>query len=146
LSTPFRLLLPLPIQAELLAQARAEAPNECCGLLAGTFVTVDPDARLGRVELRFPLINAVASPVRFLSDSKSMFAAMRTIRERGLEVLAIYHSHPTTAPIPSRTDLMENWSERVINLIVSLAGEQPTMKSWWLDSSGYRPAEMEITS
>src|SRR5438270_778344 len=60
------LQIPRPLFDEMLAQAVAELPNECCGLLAG---------RAGRVSHRYPLTNALASPVRYESDPQAMFAA-----------------------------------------------------------------------
>src|SRR5438128_8101176 len=58
LSTPFRLELPRALHEAMIDQARAELPNECCGLLAGVI-----EEGVARVVRRFPLINAVASPV-----------------------------------------------------------------------------------
>src|SRR5438067_13873196 len=98
---PFRLLhIPGPLFEGMIEQARAEQPNECCGLLAG--VTA---GEAGQVRCRYPLVNAAASPALFESDPRSTFDADRDMRRRGLEVLAVYHSHPTSAPVPSRTDL-----------------------------------------
>jgi proteasome lid subunit RPN8/RPN11 len=84
----------------MLTQARAELPNECCGLLAGR---LDPVA-VRHVQACYPLVNALARPTAYLSEPRSMFAAMRDMRELGIDVLAIYHSHPSSDPIPSRTD------------------------------------------
>src|SRR5438445_6194355 len=106
----------------MLAQAVAEAPNECCGLLAGTLEGEGPTARSGRVLRRYPLVNTAASPVEFLSEPRSMFEAVRDMRGVGLDILAIYHSHPASGPVPSRTDLERNYSPDVMNLIISLKG------------------------
>src|SRR5262245_28390101 len=101
---PFRLLqVPRSLYAAMTAQAEAEAPLECCGLLAGVI-----EGDVGRVLERYPLTNAAASPIRFESDPRSMLDATRDIDRRGLAVLAVYHSHPTTAPVPSKTDLEIN--------------------------------------
>src|SRR4051812_37139689 len=78
LSTPFRLILPRHLYTAMIAQAQAELPNECCGLLAGR---IEIDDNAGRVIERYPLINAASSPVRFLSDPHSMFAAVRDMRQ-----------------------------------------------------------------
>ena len=135
----FRLLLPAQLLAEVLAQAQAEFPNECCGLLAGRL-----EAGVGRIEARLPLVNAVASPVEYLSDDYSMFAADRVRRKLGLEFLAVYHSHPTSEPIPSRTDCERNYSEDVVNLIVSLKGAEPVVRAWWLTATDFREAEWAV--
>jgi proteasome lid subunit RPN8/RPN11 len=139
LSTPFRLELPRPIHDAMIEQARAELPNECCGLLAG--VVVEGVARVVRC---FPLVNATASPVEYESEPRSMFEAMRAITEESIDVVAVYHSHPTSPPIPSRKDLARNYSEDVVNVIISLAGEAPLIRGWWLTQTDYREAEWAI--
>jgi len=126
----------------MLAHAIAEAPNECCGLLAGTLEGEQPGARTGRVLRRYPLINVAASPVEFDSEPRSMFEAVRDMRRLGLEMLAIYHSHPASDPVPSRTDLERNhYGPEVMNLIISLKGADSSMRGWWLDAGGYREGE-----
>ncbi len=121
----FRLQIPRLIYEELLAQAIAELPNECCGLLGGT---AD-----GRVMVRYPLVNAAASPTEFLSEPRSLFLAEKDRRRRGIEFLAVYHSHPTSAAEPSRKDRERNYSPDVVNLIVSLAGAEPIVRGWRID-------------
>src|SRR5262245_2295643 len=111
-----RLLIPRPILASMLAQAAAELPNECCGLLGGLRT---PDGHLRAVRF-LPLVNAAASPTAYESEPRSMFEAMRELRRSELDVVAIYHSHPSSRAVPSRTDLALNWGERVVNLIISL--------------------------
>jgi proteasome lid subunit RPN8/RPN11 len=142
LSTPFRLQVPLRLVEEMVEHARAALPNECVGLLAGRLVELG-GGRLARVEQRYPLVNAAASPREYLSDPKSMFAAMRDIWGRDMQELAIYHSHPTSAPVPSRTDLERNYSPDVVNFIVSLAGPEPHLRGWWLTDRDYREAEWD---
>lgn len=140
MSIPFRLILPGPFYAALVAHAKSEAPLECCGLLAGT-VGTDGTAR---VIGQYPLVNAAASPVRFESDPRSMFDAVRAITRAGLDILAVYHSHPTSAPVPSKTDLAENYSEDVMTLIVGLTTDPPTVRAWWLTATDYREGEFAI--
>jgi len=130
-STLFRLALPARFVEEMFAQAQAELPNECCGLLAGT---IGPDG-VGRVVCRYPLKNAAASPVEYLSDPLDMFAAERDRRQRGIAFLAVYHSHPTSDPLPSKTDRERNYSTEVVNLIISLKDGTPTMRGWSLTPS-----------
>ena len=62
---------------------------------------------------------------------------------RGLEALAVYHSHPTAAPVPSRKDLERNYWPGVVNLIISLQAAEPEVRAWWLSDEGYREAEGE---
>jgi proteasome lid subunit RPN8/RPN11 len=117
-----------------------ERPLECCGLLAG----VIREDGVGEVRLRYPLLNAAASPIEFESEPKSHFSADRDIRRQGWDVLAIYHSHPTSEPIPSRKDLERSWSDGVINVIVSLTTTPPTVRAWWLSTEGHSEARWTI--
>ena len=135
----FRLELLRADYQAMLDQARAELPNECCGLLAGIV-----EGGVGRVVARYPLVNKLSSPVEFLSAEASMFAAFKDRRKRGLDELAVYHSHPTTEPVPSEKDLAQSYSEDVMNLIISLAGPEPQVRAWWLTASDYREAEWEV--
>jgi proteasome lid subunit RPN8/RPN11 len=141
---PFRLILPRQIHDEIVSQAQAELPNECCGLLAGRIENRAAGGAVGRVLRRFPLINAAASPREFESDAHGMFSAEKERRRCGLDFLAVYHSHPMSAPVPSRTDLERSYSPDVVNLIVSLATELPEVRAWWLSSGSYQEAEIQI--
>lgn len=145
----FRLLLPRALLEDLIAQAVAEKPLECCGLLAGVREEAkrvdDTTESLGRVLRRYPLVNAAASPREFLSDDRSMLDADRDMRAGGLDLLAVYHSHPTSAALPSRTDLARHWLTGVMSMIVSLAATPPDVKAWWLTETEYREAEWEVT-
>jgi [CysO sulfur-carrier protein]-S-L-cysteine hydrolase len=139
-STPFRLRLPRPLHDAVIAQARAEYPNECCGLLAGRV-----EGGVGLVVRRYPLLNALASPTEFESEPRGLFEAEKDRRRRGLEFLAVYHSHPTSAPVPSRTDLARNYYPDTVWLIVSLADPAaPLMRGWWLREASFDEAEWEV--
>jgi proteasome lid subunit RPN8/RPN11 len=139
--------VPRPIVAEMLAHARAELPNECCGLLAGQFVAGAggaAEARTGRVVRRYPLVNAAASPREYLSDERSTFTAFKDMHRLGLDWLAVYHSHPTSEPVPSPTDLARSdHSTGVVNFIISLVPAEPEVRGWWLTDSDYRESEWE---
>jgi proteasome lid subunit RPN8/RPN11 len=131
--------IPTSLHAAMLAQAEAELPNECCGLLAGRIV-----GEVGRVVERFPLVNKLASPVAYLSEERSMFDAMRAIDRLGLEWLAVYHSHPTSPPFPSRRDREESCGASVMHLIVSLMDRPIVVRAWWLTASEQREADWRI--
>jgi proteasome lid subunit RPN8/RPN11 len=140
-SIRYRLRVPRGLFDAMLAQAKLELPNECCGLLAGV---LEDAGRVGRVVDHYPLVNASASGREFESEPRSMFAAVRAMRDRGTDVLAVYHSHPTSTPVPSKTDLARNYSEDVQNLIVGLAGPEPEVRAWWLTADGYEEAAWEL--
>jgi proteasome lid subunit RPN8/RPN11 len=135
-----RLAVPRAVYTAMLAQAEAERPLECCGLLAGTL----RDDGTGLVEERYPLVNALASPTEYLSDPTSTLAAWRDRRRRGLEELGVYHSHPTSAPIPSRKDLERSYGPEVVNLIISLTTTPSTVRGWWLTDDTFTEAEWSV--
>lgn len=127
----------------MIEHSRAELPNECCGLLAGH---IKKGEWIADAIERYELINEMKSPSEFVSEPRSHLNAERDIRGRGLEVLAVYHSHPTSEPIPSKRDLERNYSERVMNLIIGLAESAPKVRAWWLTESRYDDAEIELVS
>jgi proteasome lid subunit RPN8/RPN11 len=155
LSTPFQLIIPRAIYDEMIAQARSELPNECCGILAGRIRQPEcenqdseegvPGLLIGEVVHCHRLVNAAQSPTEYLSDPRSMFEAVRHMRQEGVDILAVYHSHPTSAPIPSRTDLARNYSWDVMNLIISLQNGDPQIRAWWLSEKDYREADWRVS-
>jgi proteasome lid subunit RPN8/RPN11 len=136
----------------MISQARSELPNECCGLLAGRIqesgVQGQDDDRTNqqvvRVVRRYALVNAAASQTEYLSDPRGMFEAVRDMRRLGLEIVAIYHSHPTSAPVPSHTDLERNYSPDVMNFIISLQDGNPQMRGWWLEEHNFHEADWRL--
>lgn len=90
------LLLPHPVHRQLIAEAAAAHPHECCGLILG---------RDGRIERVQPARNVHPAPQRnFEIDPAALIAAHRAARSGGAEVLGYYHSHPAGEPRPSDTD------------------------------------------
>jgi proteasome lid subunit RPN8/RPN11 len=121
---------------EMIAHAREDLPNECCGMVAG----VDGEAtEVIRVE------NAAASPLRYEMDPKAQYEAWKSIEDSGMELLAIYHSHTKSAAYPSQTDVNQAvaWPDQIY-LIVSLEDEDaPEVKGYLLKD--LRIADAEIT-
>jgi proteasome lid subunit RPN8/RPN11 len=138
---PFtRLTIPNLLLEEVIAHAREAMPNECCGLLAGRV-----ENGVGVVTARFAVANDLASPTAYHTNARDLLAAFRAMREDKLDVLAIYHSHPTSDPVPSRRDVAENtYGETVAHLIVGLAHATPDVKAWWLTETGYREAQCDM--
>ncbi|MBM3980128.1 MAG: M67 family metallopeptidase [Planctomycetes bacterium] len=134
---PFtHLLVPAAVRAALVAHALSEAPVECCGLLAGHIAD-----GVGVVTERYAVANDVASATRYATNPRDMLAAFRAMRAGGTELLAIYHSHPTSAAVPSARDLGDNtYGESVVHVIVGLAGAEPEVRAWWLGETGFREA------
>lgn len=110
--------------ALLIAHAEQEAPNECCGLLAG---------RNGRVERVYRGTNVDHSPYTYLMDPKEQLAAFKDMEAAGLDLLAIYHSHTHTPAYPSKTDVAKAHYPDALYLIVSLANRSaPDLRAFRL--------------
>jgi proteasome lid subunit RPN8/RPN11 len=136
-----RLLIPGRLLEEAIGHVREALPNECCGLLAGRVET-----GVGVVTTRFTVGNDLASPTGYLTNARDLFAAFRAMRTDGTDVLAVYHSHPTSEPVPSRRDVDENtYGETAVHLIVGFADAKPDVRAWWLTEAGYRPADYSVT-
>ena len=82
----------------MVAHARADHPDEACGVLAGAAGSGDPS--------RFvPMLNAARSPTFYEFDSHDLLALYRDLDDRDEEPVVIYHSHTATEAYPSRTDI-----------------------------------------
>ena len=123
----------------MVRHARTELPNECCGLLAGV-----REGDTLRVLAWHPLINEAASPTKYLSDGRSMLKADRAMRDAGHEIMAVYHSHPTSEPIPSRTDLEWEYYADVVHFIIGLSGPEPLVRGWWLSKNAFDEAAWHV--
>ncbi|HEX7172979.1 MAG TPA: M67 family metallopeptidase [Candidatus Limnocylindria bacterium] len=91
------LTIPRPIADELLAHARAEAPNEACGLLSGSLSE--------RTAVAYhPARNADASPYVYTVHPEDLVRIIFGIEDAGEDLVAIFHSHTHTPAVPSPTD------------------------------------------
>jgi proteasome lid subunit RPN8/RPN11 len=108
---------------QILAYAKEAVPTECCGLIGG-------DGEHARS--LYPLRNvAIDAQVAYEAAPEDLFAAQRQMRERGEELLAIYHSHPRSAqPEPSETDVRLAYYPHALYFIVGLAGARPVMRAF----------------
>jgi proteasome lid subunit RPN8/RPN11 len=98
------------------------------------------------VTARYPITNTARSATEYATDARDMLRAFRDMREAGTELLAIYHSHPESEPVPSRRDIDRNtYGDSVVHLIVSLAGPEPEVRAWWLTEDGFREASLVVT-
>jgi proteasome lid subunit RPN8/RPN11 len=86
------------IRDAIVAHARADHPDEACGIVAGPAGS-DRPARF------VPMANAERSPTFYRFDSMEQFKVWREMDERDEEPLVIYHSHSATEAYPSRTDI-----------------------------------------
>lgn len=121
---------------DIIAHAREDAPNECCGILAGN------DGLATRL---YRALNAEASPYRYNVDPKDLLRIYRDIEANGWEVLAIYHSHTHTEAYPSQTDVrLAAWPDAYY-LIVSLADEaNPVLRAFRIQDGQVTEEELVV--
>jgi proteasome lid subunit RPN8/RPN11 len=120
----------------MIEHARDEAPNECCGMIAG---------HGGNVVKVFRATNIEHSHLRFMIDPKEQLQIDRAIDDAGLELTAIYHSHTRTEAKPSETDLIfaKLWPG-VLWVIVGLANDEPDVRIWRIDNGQAAEAELVV--
>ena len=92
------LTLPGPLRAAIIAHARADHPDEACGVIAGP-------AGSDRPERFIPMLNAERSPTFYRFDSLEQLRVWREMDDADEEPIVIYHSHTATEAYPSRTDI-----------------------------------------
>jgi len=122
---------------EMVAHAREDLPNECCGMVGG----MD-----GEALIVIPVVNSAASPLRFEMDPQGQYNALKAIEDDGMELLAIYHSHTKSAAYPSQTDVNQavNWPDAVW-VIVSLEDpDAADVKGYWLKDLRIADAELVV--
>jgi len=105
---------------EMIAHAKKEAPNECCGIIAG---------KNGRAVKLFRAKNAEASPYRYNVEPKDLFRIFRECDENGWGFLAIYHSHTASEAYPSPTDVrLATWPEAYYVLVSLKDADKPVVR------------------
>ena len=91
--------LPQAMVDQVVAHARRDHPDECCGIIAG---------RDGVATRLFEMQNAERSPTGFVFDSAEWLTVYRDVDDADEDLLVVYHSHTATEGYPSRTDVL--WS------------------------------------
>jgi [CysO sulfur-carrier protein]-S-L-cysteine hydrolase len=121
---------------EMIARARADAPNECCGMIA---------SRDGQAIKLYPAENAAASPLRYEIDGAEQYRIQMAIDDEDLELGAIYHSHTRSAPYPSQTDINLAFYPDSLYVIVGLAGDEPEVKAYEIRDGRVADAELSVS-
>jgi proteasome lid subunit RPN8/RPN11 len=120
---------------QLIAHAREEAPDECCGMVA---------SRDGHAERVYRATNTAHSPLRYEIDGSEQYRIQTEIEDAGLDLGAIYHSHTRSAPYPSQTDINLAFYPDSLYIIVGLAGEQPDVRTYRIVDGQVEEVGLEI--
>ena len=119
---------------EITVYLNEHIPLEACGLLAG---------KNDQVEKIFFVRNQAQSPVRFVMDPYEQLQAFDWIETNGLDLLGIFHSHPSGPETASPTDITEA-SYSVIHIICSRKGDQWKMRGFWIEDGQATEVMLQI--
>jgi [CysO sulfur-carrier protein]-S-L-cysteine hydrolase len=120
---------------QMVAHACAEAPNECCGMVA---------SRDGELVQVHPATNVAASPLRYEIDGAEQYRIQMEIDDAGLDLGAIYHSHTRTAPYPSQTDINLAFYPDALYVIVGLAGGEADVRAYTIRDGQVAEADLVV--
>lgn len=119
----------------MLAHCKAGYPNEACGILAG---------RNGEVTKIYRMANIENSPVTYMLDSREQFKVMKDMRDNNLSMLAIFHSHPSSAAYPSAKDVTLAFYEDAVYIIISLINKEPIVKGFSIREGNIEEIEIVL--
>lgn len=133
------------------AHAERVYPEECCGLMLGQIARSAEDAFLVREVLELlplenrwraecPCESAAASQRltrarRYAIDPKDMLRSQKQAREKGLNIIGIYHSHPDHTAEPSECDRAQAWPDYIYTIVSVMKGRAVDTLHWTLDSN-----------
>jgi proteasome lid subunit RPN8/RPN11 len=123
---------------EMVAQARDEAPNECCGIVG---------SRDGQAVRLFKARNAKASPLAYDIDGRDLQRIYDEIDRDGLQVGVIYHSHTRSDPVPSQTDinLASPFLPDAVYVILGVKDpERDDVRAWHIRDGAVSEAALEV--
>lgn len=130
------LVIPRHIYRRMIEHARNGFPLEICGILGG---------RGDDVAEIYQMTNADASHEHFRMEPREQFAVVKDLRSKGLEMLALYHSHPTTPARPSEEDVRLALTPDVSHVIISLANLcTPDIRSFKIANGRVSHEELKI--
>ena len=132
-----QLIIPQDIYDSLVSHAQSELPNESCGYLAGI---------AGEVSEFYPMTNVDSSPEHFSFDPKEQFKVVKAARNKGLELLSVYHSHPETPARLSEEDIRLFNDPNPVYIIVSLKDIQPAVKGFKVIKPNDNEVEIETVT
>jgi proteasome lid subunit RPN8/RPN11 len=126
----------------MVRHARADHPNEACGLVIGSAHAADG----GVAQSYVPCRNAAASPSRYLVHRDDLLAVLAELDRTGEELWGVVHSHVRTPAVPSPTDIAEAAWPAAVYLLVTLAEgrAEPTLRAWQITDGSARELVLTI--
>lgn len=127
--------IPRSIVDGMIDQARKEAPLEACGYLAG---------KDGNVLRPYEMTNVDKSEEHFSLDPEEQFDVMRKTRDEGLDILAVYHSHPASPARPSPEDIKLAYDPGISYVIVSILAGWEDVRSFKIKNASVEKEHLEV--
>ncbi len=129
-----QLVVPARLVSEIISHCRKGYPYEACGILAG---------KDGVVKKVYMMTNIENSGVSYIMEPKEQFTVMKEMREEGLDMVAIFHSHPHSDAYPSPRDIKLAFYSEPVYVIVSLINE-PDIRAFTINEDGVTEVEMKV--
>jgi proteasome lid subunit RPN8/RPN11 len=124
-----KIIIPAICYKEIVEHVRLNLPYEVCGLLAG---------KNNKIQSVWKLENEIKSDRRFFVGERKIAETMQLIKKQEEQILAVYHSHPTTAPVPSSYDITNHFNDRVLMIIISYKSINPKVKCYHIKKETYK--------
>jgi len=118
----------------MIGHVDSQAPLEACGLLAG---------RGSKVESVLAVTNQAQSPTRYVMDPIEQLNAFEWIDSCGMELLGIFHSHPTGPETVSPTDIAQA-AYAVVYIILSNAGGAWHARGFWIENGAFNEVTLQV--
>src|SRR6059058_1857492 len=129
---------------EIRAHGERDYPYECCGLMLGRF-----ESGLKQVVETYAISNAreeAAKRNRFLIRPEELMQGEKYARDKGLDVVGFYHSHPDDRAVPSQYDLEHAWPTYSYIVMSVEKGRAVDLRSWEMEADRSKFNEEEIVS
>ncbi|WP_431308912.1 Mov34/MPN/PAD-1 family protein [Halalkalibacter flavus] len=123
-----KIIIPAICFEEIVEHGRSNLPYEVCGLLSGN---------KNNVQSVWKLVNEIKSDRRYFVGKKVVEETFKQINKQKEKVIAIYHSHPTTKPIPSSYDLVNHIDDEIVMVIISYKFKKPKIKCYRIEAGAY---------
>jgi [CysO sulfur-carrier protein]-S-L-cysteine hydrolase len=135
------LTVPAELARAMLAHARAELPNEACGLLSGSLKT-------GLALAFHPARNSEASPLRYTVHPDDLIRITFEIEDAGRDLVGIFHSHTHSPAVPSATDLRVAMYPEPFYVLATLAhpeaSPEAALRAWRIRDGGSTEVTLRI--
>lgn len=131
-----RIRITTSVREQMIQNAREDRPLETCALLLG---------QDGLIDEYYKMTNTDESEVHFTIDPQEQIRAMKQARDRGKEILGVYHSHPSPSSeaYPSEEDKRYGWPEYVY-FILNFQPDETVLKAFEVTEDDVKEREFEV--